>query len=367
MKIDRLKKYCTVGLYTVIFMVVIGRLVNLIGISSYIVPSASMLPTILPGERIYVDKLGYGETVRFLGMSIRMPKFRGIQRGSVIAFHFPEGDTVFVDTPFDNFYDMKRRSIVNKRDILLKTSMFLPLSFRPLYVKRCIGLPGDSLSIKKGDIYLNSMIYDAHFNTKRWYHIYVKDLLKVKKWLSFISNNQFKRWHGHHVVLLTESERTGIETLIDCGVLDRISPYIETFVNHSTYPFLGDHPISWTWDNYGPVYIPKKGDTLQIKGDHIYRYKRMIEVYEKNSVHIHNDSLFVNGRYCEKYICKQDYYFMMGDNRHNSLDSRNWGLVPEDHIVGRVFAVKSSKGNVIPRLIDSRMDSIDSCIKTRRK
>ncbi len=257
-----------------------------------------------------------------------------------MVFHFPEGDTVFKYDPFQNYYDRKRWSIVNKHGAnVISTTVEIPLRYRLPYVKRCLGLPGDSLTISRGRIAINGSYINEKYAVKRWYHVYSKKEEVVEEAMAKVEHSCFKTWYGHYVALLTFSELKESRMLIEEGVVDSISPYYENWVNHSTYPFLGNVPISWTWDNYGPVYVPKKGDTLKLTGDLFYRYQRLIETYEGNDLMRRGDIVLINGHQTDYYVCKQNYYFMMGDNRHNSMDSRNWGLVPENHIIGRFFMV----------------------------
>ena len=253
-------------------------------LTTYKVPSGSMLPTIQPGDWIGVDKTGYGSVVRLFGKDINTPKFREIMRGDIMVFHFPEGDTVLISNPAKNYYEQKRKGA----GIIKMDKTWLPLSYRIAYVKRCIGLPGDSLKIVNGAVYINN--------------------LKITKKIDSINSTATHKCSGN------------------------------------TYPFFKDSTIKWTWNNYGPVYVPKRNDTLDLTGDAIYRYGRLIEVYEHNKLETRNDSVFINGEYSTSYVCKQNYYFMIGDNRANSVDSRAWGLVPESHIIGRAFTILWSAG-----------------------
>ncbi len=314
-------------------------LINKFLLVSYKIPSESMLPGIKKGDRIFVNKLGYGGKVNFFGKEISTPKFKKINRGDVVVFHFPEGDTVNVTNPVDNYYQKIRKAIVRKEKIKDVEKAYLPISYRVPYVKRCVGVSGDSLKIINGEIFVNGKKQIIKSEIKRNYRLYTKFPDEVRKKLSSIDGSIFVKRKVSYVVSLTYKERNEVLDWVKEGIIDSIKPLIHSWNTPNTYPFLGDHPAPYTWDNYGPVYIPQKGDTLSLAGDNFYRYKRIIEVYEANTLSVRSDSIFINDKYAERYVCKQNYYFMMGDNRHNSIDSRNWGLVPEDHLIGEVMGV----------------------------
>ncbi len=308
-------------------------------LSAYKIPSESMLPNIWPGDWVCVDKFGYGNMINLFGKEWQTPKIRSIKRGDIMVFHFPEGDSVFIRDPAINYYDKKRWSIVNHQHFGGSEVVSLPLTFRIPYLKRCVGLPGDSLQVKNGHLIINNNIFTMNFAIKRWYHIYFRNNTDRSEIISQINHSHPKFFEDHLMASLTSNEKMQLDSYVESGLIDSIRPHYETWINPSTYPFLNDKPMPWSWDNYGPVYIPKKGDTLSLLGDNLFKYSRLIEVYENNLFELKLDSIYINGSISDRYVCKKDYYFVMGDNRHNSLDSRNWGLIPADHIIGKAFAV----------------------------
>ena len=219
----------------------------------------------------------------------------------------------------------------------------LPLSYRLAYVKRCIGLPGDSLSVINGIVYINNVKHTENYKTKVWHLTYAPESNRVKEILQAIPNNWAQIDTTYQLVLLTQDEKKQIADNYVPAVFDSLKQFVRQWYDVNTYPFLKNKPIRWTWDNYGPVYVPKKNDTLKLTGDAIYRYGRLIEVYENNKLLIRNDSVFINRIYSTEYVCRQNYYFMLGDNRQNSYDSRAWGLVPENHIIGKAFIIGWSR------------------------
>ncbi len=307
--------------------------------TAYEVPSDSMLPNIEPGEWIGVDKAGYGSVIRLFGKEVNTPKFRSIKRGDIIVFHFPEGDTVLVSNPIRNYYELKRRKDAMAVNCADDDKARLPLSYRMAYVKRCIGLPGDSLSVVNGIVYINNAPPREIYKTKVWYYTYAPMSDTINNIFQEIPYSWAETDSAKQKVLLTKDEKTALANKYIPEVLDSIKRYVRDWYDENTYPYLKDRPVHWTWDNYGPVYVPKKNDTLKLEGDAIFRYGRLIEVYEKNELAIRNDSVFINGIYSTRYVCRQNYYFMLGDNRPNSYDSRAWGLVPENHIIGRAFTI----------------------------
>jgi len=235
-----------------------------------------MVPTIQPGDWIGVDKTGYGSVIRIFGKDINTPGFRKITRGDVMVFHFPLGDTILLSEPVKNYYELKRTKSDN-----LKDKAWLPLSFRLAYVKRCMGLPGDTVKVDKGMVLINGN--------------------KLKE---DINNINLFAWEEANTNRFELSE------------------------NRITNKY-----------NYKCIYVPEKNDTLILTSNTIQKYKRLIEVYENNRLLIRNDSVFINGVYSTEYVCRKNYYYMLGDNRGHSIDSRAWGLVPEDHIIGRAFII----------------------------
>ena len=213
--------------------------------------------------------------------------------GSRIPFtplSMPFGDAFldWIDIPYTRFFGFQK---VKANDILvfnLPTEINLPIDHRQEYVKRCIAISGDTVEIKKGIVFVNN------FETENPEDCLFS--LDVNKNRILMDSNAY-------------------------------SPTF--FPNNST--------IKWNADFFGPLYIPKKGSQIELTKKNITLYKRIIQFNEVNLFTQKNDSVFINSKYCTSYVFKMDYYFVMGDNRNNSIDSRFWGLVPEDHLIGKVF------------------------------
>ena len=296
----------------VIFAVIVVSFINIFFFQAFKIPSSSMERTLYTGDHLFVSKLTYGPrlpqtplTVPFTHNVIfgkesystliqkdykRLKGFRNVRRGDIVVFGFPNGDTVLRKAPSEDYYSLCR--FYGKQKVV---SSLGPVIARPAdkvdhYVKRCVAIPGDTLEIREGLVWIDGVKQETYPGMQ-------------------ISRN-----------------------------IEKVqSDYREIF------PFSPDY--TWTRDEFGPLWIPEKGATVELTRENLPLYERIIRVYEHSSV---EEALAAGS-----YTFKQDYYFMMGDNRHNSLDSRYWGFVPEDHIVGRpvVIWLSTDEGKKFPKNI----------------
>ena len=296
----------------VIFAVIVVSFINIFFFQAFKIPSSSMERTLYTGDHLFVSKLTYGPrlpqtplTVPFTHNVIfgkesystliqkdykRLKGFRNVRRGDIVVFGFPNGDTVLRKAPSEDYYSLCR--FYGKQKVV---SSLGPVIARPAdkvdhYVKRCVAVPGDTLEIREGLVWIDGVKQETYPGMQ-------------------ISRN-----------------------------IEKVqSDYREIF------PFSPDY--TWTRDEFGPLWIPEKGATVQLTRENLPLYERIIRVYEHSSV---EEALAAGS-----YTFKQDYYFMMGDHRHNSLDSRYWGFVPEDHIVGRpvVIWLSTDEGKRFPKNI----------------
>jgi len=291
----------------IIITIIIALIIRIFIFEVYMVPSSSMADTILPGELILVNKLAYGARLKVNSENdkeTRMPGFSKIKHNDVIVFNFPEGDTIYKNRPDLNFYDyagwQSRWKAVH--DTIEHGSLvYQPVKFRQPYVKRCIGMPGDTVRFFNNAVFVNNQ------NIKDPVHFWAatKDSL---------SENAI-----HYLK----------------------SKFYPAKKDLFSYNYFFPHYTEERWNNecYGPLYIPGKGNTVNINYKNISLYYRIITAYEYNKLDTLQGKIYINGSLTETYTFKQNYYFMIGDNYFGSIDSRFWGFVPENHIIGKAVAI----------------------------
>ena len=325
---------------SIVFAIVAATLVHTYFIQPYTIPTSSLEKSLLIGDFLFVSKFHYGartpmttvaapmvhDSLPFVKSKsylkkpqlpyFRLPAFEKVKRNEIVVFNWP------VDTV--RFFFDKSKVHIDK-----------PIDKKSNYVKRCVAIPGDSLEIKDGYIYINGKRTVLPDRTKtQYFHL-------VKTTGDFNPNSLYTRYGS------TEFRSAGLNTyfvnLTDENARKlKNNPYVKSVVkqitpkgtyNKSVFPHNEAYP--WSADNYGPIYIPEAGKTVELNSKSLPFYKRIIEVYEKNNLTVNGDEIFINGKLATSYTFKQDYYWMMGDNRHNSEDARFWGYVPFDHVVGK--------------------------------
>ncbi len=277
----------------------------------YLVPSASMANTILPGEMLLVNKTTYGARLYINSENdkvTRMPGFSKIRHNEIVVFNFPEADTIYRNRPDLNFYDYAGWQSYDKavHDTIEHGGLiYQAIKFRQPYVKRCIGLPGDTIRYFKNSIFVNREC--------------IRDVV------GFLNH-------------LNDSLPGVSLSLLDSIYNPPLKPLRK-------YNYFFPHYINEKWDNdcYGPLYVPKKGDTVLLNQDNLSHYTRIIVAFEHNKLDTLNGRIFINGTEKNTYTFEQNYYFMMGDNHFGSVDSRFWGFVPENHIIGKAVAILWSR------------------------
>ncbi len=358
-----------------VFAVVAATLIRTFVFEAYTIPSGSMEKTLLVKDFLFVSKLSYGPRIpntplsfpfvhnylpifdtKSYSESIKLPYTRWWastpKRGDVVVFNFPAGDTVIHRAGFESarpYYDFVRSM---GREAVWNTSELRPIVVHPVdktdnYIKRCVAVAGDTLQIINGDLYINSVVQPVPPYSGRPYLVQMKpNRFLDKETLEDMGiaiyetedNSDFKLVSlppYNYSINMTLGEKA---KLLASGFVERADPFISTEILPQSY-FPYDTLHKWSIDNYGKIWIPKKGATLQLKPEDHSIYERVIRVYEKNDYEMRGGKFFLNGQEVTSYTFKMDYFWMMGDNRHGSQDSRFWGFVPEDRIVGKAWMI----------------------------
>ena len=337
---------------------------------NYQIPSSSLEKTLLTGDFLWVNKIVYGprvpqtplhfplaqNTLPFLNCKSyidnpqlqyhRLKGLRSIERGDIVVFNFPAGDTVAVKCPNPDYYTLcfeRGRDAVWNNPEMFGDVIYRPVDRRDNYVKRCLGLPGERLSIKDGVVSINGAALPQPKNVQFFYHV-VTDGTPISEELYDqlgVSVEDRHMLEGSpagqldYLLPLTGEMKKQLQANPWVKLVERLKADASESV--ITYPLGTDY--GWTHENYGPVWIPKKGATIALNEKSLPLYERCIKNYEGNTLEVKDGKIFINGKESTSYTFKMDYYWMMGDNRDNSLDSRYWGFVPEDHIVGTPMIV----------------------------
>jgi signal peptidase I len=383
---------------SIAFAIIAATLVHTYVMQPYTIPTSSLEKTLLVGDYLFVSKFHYGARVPTTTIAtpmlhdsiptaivsekntksylnkpllpyLRIPGFQKIKRNDIVVFNWP------VDT------------LVHWMDPSKGTD-FKPLDKKTNYVKRCVGIAGDTLEVRDGYVYINGkqnilpdraklQFYNKVYSKKglstqklirytdkefeRKFIINFSSQSQVEKVMRYAVNNP-KKIKDNEFIITTSDE--GVPQWIINGYrldikeistkirkanitdeiaaklrkdseVDSVVKVINPKGNKGNNMFPQATNLSWNTDNYGPIYIPKKGTTVPLNINSIPFYERIIDDYENNQLEVIGEHIFVNGKKSTSYTFKQDYYWMMGDNRQNSLDARSWGYVPFDHVVGK--------------------------------
>ena len=340
-------------------------------IEAFMIPTSSMEKTLLAGDYLFVSKLSYGPRLPNTPLSIpfmhhtipgtvgkksyldwidlpykRLEGFGKPERNDAIVFNFPAGDTVILEYPEKNYYSMLRQY---SREYIHEnfTIVYRPVDKRENYIKRCIGIPGDTVKILNGILYINS-IQTKNNNTVQ-YNYFVETRNKEipsEIWEKLNIDPGEIRYNGYNSVYEIPLTYNHIEFLAELPEVSNISRYVNrNAALKGTGIFPHNEKFQWTEDVFGPVTVPRKDDSVKITSLNLPLYRKIIENYELNHLVEINNEIYINGKKAEWYTFKYNYYFVMGDNRHNSFDSRYWGFVPENHIVGKAVLVWLSLDN----------------------
>ena len=332
---------------SLLFAIIVATLVHTYVMQPYTIPTSSLEKSLLVGDFLFVSKFHYGartpmtpiaapmvhDTLPFVNIKsytswpqlpyFRFPGLQHVKRNDIVVFNWPK-DTLF------NMY--KKADIRYDKPVDKKTN----------YVKRCVGIPGDSLSIKDGYVYIDGKklvlperakpqySYTVTTNGSGFDQNYIVNELNITDGVYQTAENTF---------IFTALTEESAARLKNNPIVTGITRNIAEGVEDGIFPDYQDGKPStvnnWNKDNFGPIYIPKAGVTVALNAKSLPFYKSIISEYEGNDLKVTGNEIRINGKIANTYTFKQNYYWMMGDNRHNSLDARYYGYTPEDHIVGK--------------------------------
>ncbi|MCB9065195.1 MAG: signal peptidase I, partial [Chitinophagales bacterium] len=342
-----------------IFAIVAATIIRTFFIEAYTIPTGSMEGSMLVNDYLFVSKVAYGPRIPNTPIAIplvhntmpifggksytdavqwgykRLPGFGKVKRNDIVVFNFPNGDTVVEEAPDRDYYALVRQ--YGRQTILgLNTIITRPIDKKENYIKRCVGIAGDKLEVRNGVVYINDKKGKLFPHAQSTYRVITNgpgisnDFLEENEIESpmFIGGNQY----------LYTLQNEDLELMKKQPGVVSLEPYNDPKGYIPSSPEAWVFPadtvnFKWNKDNYGPISIPKEGATVQLTPQNIALYRRIIDIYEDNDFEERDSKFFINGAEASSYTFKMDYYWMMGDNRHRSSDSRYWGFVPIDHVV----------------------------------
>lgn len=391
----------------IVFAVVAATVIRTFFFEAFTIPTSSLEKSMMVGDYLFVSKISYGAKIPNTPFSFpfvhhtmpfakytksyldwftlpyfRLPGLSTVKNNDIVVFNYPDGDTVALDyqdrsyyqicrdNGYKSLYNNKSAQIISGVDQERRQYIYSPIGevvYRPAdkrenYVKRCVGIPGDTLKIVDEKLTINGQ--PAYQSPTMQYHYYVKTdgstfsnkMIEDMDITDEYSGIEILQQDSTGILYQLNLPFNKIEKVKSLPFVKSVTPKYDSVGKYDRGIFPHSPNYKWNNDNFGPLYIPKRGVTVHIDTTNIALYSRIIINYELNKMEIKGDKIYINGKETNTYTFKLDYYFMMGDNRHNSADCRAWGFVPEDHIVGKpVFVWMSIKED--NKNIDSRKQS----------
>ena len=321
-----LRKICT-GVFTFVFFFSIAIGVRVFVFDIYKIPSASMENTLYPGDVILVNKLQYGP---------KLPRSPFEISWVNIAFYLNDAARKKMGIDWWGYKRFSGISKIKQGDVFV---FHMDFSKRTTLVKRCVGLAGDELEIKKGKVYINGVLYTEPDLVKNRYRVQIPIKKLFYRQLDSLGLDVFRK-PAYELSGILEAALTN-EELKKVNSLKGIDPLWQVVATKSNYKnvYPKSKKYSWTMDNFGPFKIPKKGMRIPLNEKTVALYKKVIKKYEKQHLKKTTNGYVLNGKKQTSYVFQQDYFFMMGDYRKESQDSRRWGVVPEKNIIGKTDVV----------------------------
>ncbi len=329
--------------HAIMFALVAAIILRTFIVEAFTIPSSSMEKTLLVGDFIFVSKINYGPRIPMTPVSFPFTHH-------TMPFKGWKSYKTWLNLPYYRLFGF---SHIKRNDVVVfnyPMEDFRPVDKREHYIKRCVALPGDEMLIKNGMILINNRPQHLPKHALMAYHVKTDDKAFFEDSLRYVEayTPQLVSNQGDYILPISEVGLGQLAALKNVSHAERLSAEeIAHYYLTSLFPYDNFH--NWQVDEFGPLKIPRKGDTAYLDHSNINLYRRIIESYESNKLEEKENKIFINDQEVNRYVFKMNYYFMMGDNRYNSEDSRFWGFVPENHIVGKASMVwmswdKEAKG-----------------------